>query len=115
MYSDGGDMEKTEFRAVKGLNEDSFGYDFVTYKWKGARKTGTLAYEMVELVGEEGIKAHQIAIQNKVLLPEDVTGTGDIAAPPGVVYMSPGMGTEKPKAKKKRKKGEKVIFGDQDK
>ena len=22
--------------AVKGINEDSFGYDFVEYKWKGA-------------------------------------------------------------------------------
>lgn len=109
-------MEKT-FRAVKGLNEDSFGYDFINYKWKGAKQTGPTTYEMVELDGEEGIEAHQIAVQNKLLLPEDFTGTGGIAIPPGggVIYMSPGMGTEKPKTKKKRKKGEKVIFGDEDK
>jgi hypothetical protein len=99
--------------AVKGINEDSFGYDFVNYKWKGAIKDGAITYKMVELIGEDGIKAHQSAIHNKILFPEDVTSTGDIAASAGVQYkvMSPAMGTEKPKTKKMRDKGNKVIIG----
>ena len=108
-------MTENIFRAVKGLNEDSFGYDFIAYKWKGAKQVGPTTFEMMELDGEDGIQAHQIARQNKILLPEDAVGTGDIAMSPGVTYMSPAMGTEKSKTKKKLKKGEKVIFGDEDK
>jgi len=103
--------------AVKGINEDSFGYDFVEYKWKGAIQESPLAYRIVELEGDEGIRAHECARGSKVLLLEDITGTGSIADPGiGVQYrvMSPGMGTEPKKAKEKKKKGSKVLFGDEE-
>ena len=103
-----------KFHAIKGLNEDSFGYDFISYKWKGAKKIRVGLYEAVELDGEEGIQAHEIARKEKILMPEDVTSTGDIAIVPGVTY-SKAMGTEPEKTKKKRKKGSKPILGDQDK
>jgi hypothetical protein len=64
------------------------------------------------LEGEEAIAAHQEAQKNRILLPEDAVSTGDIAIAPGV---SPAMGTEPAKAKKKRKKGDQVIIGDQEK
>lgn len=100
--------------AVKGINEDSHGYDFIQYKWKGAIKEGPMNYRLVELDGDDGIKAHESARYNKLLLPEDVTSTGSIADPGlGVQYkiMSLAMGTEPKKAKDQRKKGGKVILG----
>jgi len=110
-------MSDPRFFAIKGMNEDSFGYDFINYIWNGAEKLGPNMYRMVELHGEEGIIAHQDAYQNAVMprsiVSEDVTSTGDIAMPPAGSY-SPAIGTEKPKTKKKREKGGKVIFGDKD-
>ena len=101
-----------KFYAIKGINEDSFGYDFINYNWRGAVETSPGHYQTTILEGEEGVAAHQDAIKNRILLPEDGVTTGDIAIAPGV---SPAMGTEPAKAKKKRKKGDQVIVGDEQK
>ncbi len=107
-------MPDPRFFAIKGMNEDSFGYDFINYTWSGAEKLGPNMYRMVELQGEEGIVAHQDAYHNLAILrnavTEDAMSTGDIAMPMAGGY-SPAMGTEKPKTKKKREKGSKIIFG----
>ena len=107
-------MTGNKYFAVKGINEDSFGYDFITYKWKGVIQESPTAYKMVELDGDRGVEAHQSARRNKVLLPEDFTGMGNIADAGGAQYrvMSPAMGTE-PK-RSKDTKGE-VITGDKKK
>jgi len=106
-----------EYFAVKGINEDSFGYDFIQYVWRGAIKEGPTTYRMVTLSGEDGVQAHQSARRSRILLPEDVTSTGDIADAGGVQYrvMSPGMGTQSKKSKEKEKKGEQVILGGENK
>jgi len=110
-------MPDPRFFAIRGTNEDSFGYDFINYIWKGAEKLGPNMYQMVELQGEEGIIAHQDAYQNSIMpidaVTEDAMSTGDIAIPPAGGY-SPAMGTEKPRTKKKREKGSKIIFGGKD-
>jgi len=98
--------------AIKGINEDAFGYDFINYTWRGAIEIMPGCYETVILEGEDAIAAHQEARSNRILLPEDGVTTGDIAIAPG---MSPAVGTEPKKAKKKLKKGDQVIMGDEEK
>jgi hypothetical protein len=102
------------FHAVKGINEDSFGYNFIEYTWIGAEKLGPHNYKLKKLSGEDGIKAHQCAVNNRILLPEEIS-TGDIdvgPGPPPEGYVTPAMGTEPSRAKKKRKKGGQILFGD---
>jgi hypothetical protein len=100
------------FHAVRGINEDAFGYDFINMSWRGAKEIRPAVFELVELHGEEGIEAHQIARTNE-MLAEDAVSTGDIAmgTPPAI---TPAVGTEPKKSKEKRKKGSKVLFGDKD-
>lgn len=113
--------------AVKGVNEDTHGYDFISYVWKGARQIGQNKFEIVQLEGEEGISAHIAAKTNKILLPEDCTTTGGVAIGyggasggwarnngKGLADMVGGTPPARAKKSKKKNKDSDVLLGDED-
>jgi hypothetical protein len=108
------------YYAVKGINEDSYGYDYISYVWRGAKEIGPNRYELIELAGEDAIKAHLEAINSRIIVQEDATMTGGIAVPVGgyspCTIIAPesktvALGTERSDVTRKLKKGKEVIFG----
>lgn len=102
------DPHEGKFRTIQGLNEDSYGYDFINMVWRGAAEIRPGIYVMVEFSGENGLAAMVEARKNEPI-SEDGVSTGDVC-----LATPPALGTEPKRSKDAKKQGGQVIRGEKE-